>query len=66
MAVSVQSKDTGLWSSGACTLLIDLGMEFGIPKCAVVTKKREKCPQCCGVQLPKNEEMKEPGERGYR
>ena len=44
----------------------DIGMEFGISKCAVVNLKRGKRVNARGIKLPTGEEMKEPDPAGYK
>ena len=43
----------------------DIGMEFGLRKCGVVTLKRGKLARCEGIQLPDGEVMKEVEQEGY-
>ena len=43
----------------------DIGMEFALRKCGVVTLKRGKIARCEGVELPDGEVMKEVGQEGY-
>ena len=43
----------------------DIGMEFGLRNCGVVTLKREKIARCEGVELPDGEVMKEVEQEGY-
>ena len=43
----------------------DIGMEFGIKKCAVIILKRGKMVACDGIQLPNEEVMKNVDEKGY-
>ena len=33
----------------------DIGMEFGMKKCGILTKKRGKVVKCDGIKLPNNE-----------
>ena len=44
----------------------DIGMEFGIAKCAVVSIKRGKRVRSEGIELPDGEEMMEPDSDGYK
>ena len=44
----------------------DIGMEFGISKCAVLTMKRGKRTVSRGVKLPNGEEMGDPENEGYK
>ena len=44
----------------------DIGMEFEIEKCAVVTIERGVKEHCQGIVLPSGEVMKEVDENGYR
>ena len=43
----------------------DIGMEFGLRKCGVVTLKRGKIARCEGIELPDGELMKEVKQEGY-
>lgn len=43
----------------------DIGMEFGISKCAVLSMKRGKRAVCQGIELP-GEVMSDPDEGGYK
>ena len=43
----------------------DVGMEFGLKKCGVVTLKKGKLVKFDGIFLPNNEIMKEVDEKGY-
>ena len=43
----------------------DVGMEFGLKKCEVVTLKKGKLVKFDGIYLPNNEIMKEVDEKGY-
>ena len=43
----------------------DIGMEFGLRKCGVVTLKRGKLARCEGIELPDGEVMKEVEQEGY-
>lgn len=43
----------------------DIGMEFGLKKCGVLTLKRGKIARCEGIVLPNGEVMKEVEEDGY-
>ena len=45
----------------------DIGMEFGIDKCAMLVLKRGKFERSEGIQLPDNEQIKSLGEKeGYK
>ena len=43
----------------------DIGMEFGMKKCGILTMKRGKVVRCEGIMLPNNEVMKEVEKEGY-
>ena len=43
----------------------DIGMEFGMKKCGILTMKRGKVVRSEGIMLPNNEVMKEVGKEGY-
>ena len=43
----------------------DIGMEFGLRKCGVLSVKRGKIVKSEGIKLPGGEVMKEVGEEGY-
>ena len=43
----------------------DIGMEFGIKKCGILTMKRGKIVKSEGIKLPDGEVMKQVGENGY-
>ena len=43
----------------------DIGMEFGMKKCGVLTMKRGKVVRCEGIKLLNNEVMKEVEKEGY-
>ena len=43
----------------------NIGMEFGITKCGVLTMKRGKTIKSEGIKLPDGEVMKEVGQEGY-
>ena len=43
----------------------DIGMEFGMKKCGILTMKRGKVVKCDGIKLPNNEVMKEVEKEGY-
>ena len=43
----------------------DIGVEFGMKKCGILTKKRGKVVRCEGVMLPNNEVVKEVEKEGY-
>lgn len=44
----------------------DIGMQFGIDKCAVLTVKKGVKVRCEGIELPSGEVMKEVDETGYK
>ena len=45
----------------------DIGMQFGINKCAVLVLKREKVVRCEGIEMPNNQVIKSLGEgEGYK
>ena len=44
----------------------DIGMEFGMDKCAVLGVRDGKRVECRGVVLPSGDEMKEVDEEGYK
>ena len=43
----------------------DIGMEFGIKKCGILTMKRGKIVKSEGIKLPDGEVMKQVGQEGY-
>ena len=43
----------------------DIGMEFGMKKCRILTMKRGKVVRCEGIKLPNCEVMKEVEKEGY-
>ena len=43
----------------------NIGMEFGITKCGVLTMKRGKIIKSEGIKLPDGEVMKQVGQEGY-
>ena len=43
----------------------DIGMEFGIKKCGILTMKRDKIEKSEGMKLPDGEVMKQFGQEGY-
>ena len=43
----------------------DIGMEFGMKKCRILTIKRGKVVRCEGIKLPNCEVMKEVKKEGY-
>ena len=47
------------------TVSEDIGMEFGVKKCAVVILKKGKLVKFDGIHLPNQEIMKEVDENGY-
>ena len=44
----------------------DIGMEFGIDKCATLEIRHGKQVECDGIELPGGEVMKEVEEGGYK
>ena len=44
----------------------DIGVEFGIKKCGVVTLRRGKLTGSAGIELVNGEKIKEVGEEGYK
>ena len=44
---------------------LDIGMEFGIKKCGILTMKRGKIVKSEGIKLPDGEVMKQVGQEGY-
>lgn len=44
----------------------DIGMEFGLEKCAVLEMKRGEKVECEGIELPTGEMMKEVDDGGYK
>ena len=42
----------------------DIGMEFGMKKCRILTRKRGKVVRCEGIKLPNCEVMKEVKKEG--
>ena len=46
-------------------LSTDIGMEFGMKKCGILTMRRGKLVRCDGIMLPNNEVMKEVEKEGY-
>ena len=45
---------------GTChTFSTDIGMEFGLEKCGILTLKRGKVARCEGIKLPDGEVLKE-------
>ena len=44
----------------------DIGMEFGMKKCRILTMKRGKVVRCEGIKLPNCEVMKEVKKEGYK
>ena len=42
----------------------DIGMEFGMKKCGILTMKRGEVVRCEGIMLPNNEVMKEVEKEG--
>ena len=45
--------------------ITDIGMEFGIKKCGILTMKRGKIVKSEGIKLPDGEVMKQAGQEGY-
>ena len=43
----------------------DIGIEFGMKKCGILTMKRRKVVRCEGKKLPNFEVMKEVEKEGY-
>ena len=43
----------------------DIGREFGIKKCGILTMKRGKIVKSEGIKLPDTEVMKQVGQEGY-
>ena len=43
----------------------DIGMEFGMKKCGILTMKRDKIVKSEGIKLPDGEVMKQVGQKGY-
>ena len=43
----------------------DIGMEFGIKKCGILTMKRGKIVKSEGIKVPDGEVMKQVGQEGY-
>ena len=43
----------------------DIGMEFGIKKCGILTMKRGKIVKSKGIRLPDREVMKQVRQEGY-
>ena len=56
--------DSLVQTIGQCST--DIGMEFGISKCSVVTLKRGRRVESRGIKLPDGEEMTEPDCEGYK
>ena len=48
-----------------CVFSTDIGMEFGIKKCGILTMKRGKIVKTEGINLPYGEVMKKVGQEGY-
>ena len=45
----------------------DIGMQFGINKCAALVLKRGKVVRCEGIEMPNNQVIKSLGEgEGYK
>ena len=47
------------------TFSTDIGMEFGLKKCGILTLKRGKVARCEGIKLPDIEVLKEVEQEGY-
>ena len=45
---------------------VDIGMEFGIAKCAIVVLKRGKKVECLGIKLPTGDNIGDPDDGGYK
>ena len=43
----------------------DIGMQFGMKKCGIITMKRGKVVRCEGIKFTNNEEIKEIEKEGY-
>ena len=43
----------------------NIGMDFGIKKCGILTMKRGKSVKSEGIKLPDDEMMKQIGQEGY-
>ena len=43
----------------------DIGKEFGMKKCGILTMKRGKVFRCKGIRLPTSEVMKKVKKEGY-
>ena len=41
------------------TVSTDIGIEFGLKKCGILTLKRDKAARCKGIKLPDGEVLKE-------
>ena len=44
----------------------DIGMEFGIKKCGILTMKRSKIVKNEGIKLPDGKVMRQVGQEGYK
>ena len=44
----------------------DIGMQFGMDKCAVLGIKKGKRVECSGVELPSGDMMNEVDDEGYK
>ena len=44
----------------------DIGMEFGVKKCAVVVMKRGKVTECEGIELPDGQRIRAVEQDGYK
>ena len=67
--IKLYGKDTSELDSLIQTVRIfsgDVGMEFGIQKCAMLSMRRGKMVECEGIELPNEEKIKSVGEDGYK
>ena len=48
-----------------CVFSTDIGMEFGIKKCGILTMKRGKIVKTEWIKLPDGEVVKQVGQEGY-
>ena len=58
-------KQTNTLVRTVCVFSTDIGMEFGIKKCGILTMKRGKIVKSEGIKLPDGEVMKQVGLEGY-
>ena len=49
-----------------CLCCKDIGMEFGIAKCAVLTLEKGKRRECRGINLPTVDSISDPEESAYK